>query len=184
MRGNLIVMHHSIPFNVQNSLSTSISFMTSASQTDEPGSQKRALKVGQQATGLQGYTVGYNGEDLLTVDLCEHGKGLFTLTHISDGDLIIAARGQLQLRSVRQEAEERKYTWEPNPAGLHVFSQFDVQNSNIMRFVNSSRGYGDAPNAVLEWHFNMKVPFLRASGDITPDATGKKEILVDYEVGV
>lgn len=178
-------MHSSIPRNVQNSVSTCISVMASASQQDQD--LKRAVKMGQiEPNGLmlRGYTVGYGGVDLLTLELCEHGLGLFTLTPIPANQIIIAGRGQLQKRAVHQTSEQQKYTWEPSPPGLFVFSQFEEQDANIMRYVNSSRGYGDVPNAVLEWRAGLKMPFLRARTDIVPDATGRMQILVDYHVGV
>lgn len=170
---------------MQNSVSTRISVMSSASQQD--ADLKRAVKMGQNAPNgpmARGYTVGYGGVELLTLDVCIHGLGLFTLTPILANQIIIAGRGQLQERSVYQTSEQRKYTWEPSPPDRFVFSQFVEADANIMRFVNSSRGYGDAPNAVMEWRAGLKMPFLRALTDIIPDASGRMEILVDYQVGV
>lgn len=186
-RGKLVRMHTSVHSKVRNSVSSSISTMTSSTQRDGVGSIKRAVKLGQMCSNgpmLKDYTVGYSGVDMLTLKLCDYGLGLFTLVPILANQLIIAARGQLQLRSVNQSMDEMKYTWEPNPPGLYVFSQWEEEDANIMRFVNSSRGYGDAPNAVVEWRVDMKIPFLRALTDILPDASGCKQILVDYDVGV
>lgn len=181
--GKLVIMDPSVPVKEQKSVASRISALSHASRPDGPGTSRRALLMGQKDPGAlmpNGYTVGYDGEDLLMVWGTKHGRGLFTLVPIRANQIIIAGRGVLLSSYVEQTVEEQRYTWQPSPSGAFVFSQFVEEDANIMRFVNSSRGYGDAPNATLDWHVNMKMPFLRATRDILPAANGRKEILIDY----
>lgn len=185
MRGKLVSVHPSIRKKVHNTVSNSISKILSASRNTVDGQLKRAVAMGQNdPKGLlqEGYTLGYGGVDMLRLQTTEHGLGIVALVPFLAGDSIIAARGQLLPSDLEQTEEQRRYTWEPTNPGEFVFSQWDIQQANIMRFVNSSQGSGRPHNAVLDWYINSKLPVLRALVDIVPGASGYMEIVVDYIV--
>lgn len=166
----------------RKNISSYVSHACRQDASDAPGTVKRALLLAMlNPNGAMpvGYTVWYNERRVLSVEAAElasMGRTLVARALFKAGDYIVAARGHMRTTNITQTLQEDRYTWSSAPDCGYMVSQYVEGDANLMRFVNSSKGYGQA-NAELVWIAGMKIPMLMAIKDLLPG----DEILVDYK---
>lgn len=107
------------------------------------------------------------------------GLGLFAAETLPAEHAIVSVMGELLPGDAAQTNEERAYTWTNCKSDKYMICQFDESISNIVRYVNSSRGTPHAANCDVWWTCGGRVAFLVTKDN---DIPAGQEILVDYEV--
>lgn len=176
--GKLVVLGPGISKKVKANLSCYLSMVAKGTSHHAAtvGSLADAFVRGREKLGepmQEGFTAG-GFEVKRTLFM---GLGMFSLAAVKKGAMMIAAAGELLQKNETHSNDCRRYTWSPDE-GDFVFSQWAESTANIVRYLNSSQGTSDGPNAAVVWVAGFKLPVVMALRDINAN----EQVLVDYFV--